>query len=326
MLSPPRLVALFASSFAGTLLLLGLAPHRTDLPEPVAAQAPAPEWLPPPWIERSDVLALSALDGHGLDSGPLVHSRSALVFDLDQEQVLFERRADNRRPVASLTKVVTSLAYASLEPDLSREACIDYEQRPTRSGARSRLNTGDCATGWDYLGAALVASDNRAAYALAAAAGVGVDELVGRMNEVSEELGMTSSRWTDPSGLEDDNLSTARDLTRAMVALASVPELALAASAPTWDLHRDDQAPRRLFSTNKLLGGDRVLVEAAKTGYTDTAGYCLSTLVETSTGQRLAITLLGAPNDRTRWADVARVVQWAEAQDTGGDALADAQP
>ncbi|MCK6503921.1 serine hydrolase [Myxococcota bacterium] len=325
MLSPPRLAALFASSFVATALLFGVVSSATDPVHAAVIAAPAPEWLPPAWVSGPDALAIAALHGHGATRGPLVHSHAALVFDLDQERVLFERRADNRRPVASLTKVVASLAYASVQPDLDQGACIDFEQRPSRSGARSRLNTGDCASGWDYLGAALVASDNRAAYALAAAADLSVDELVTRMNQVSEELGMASSRWADPSGLEDENLSTARDISRAMVALASVPELALAASAPSWDLHRADQAPRRLFTTNKLSGSDRVVIEAAKTGYTDTAGYCLSTLVQTSTGQRLVITLLGAPNDRTRWADVARVVEWAERHDGPGDALADAR-
>lgn len=324
MLSPHRLAALFATSFAATTLVFSLASPSTAPAMSAGPLAPAPEWLPPAWVAQPDAMALTAMDGHGQGRGPLVHSHAAFVFDLDQERVLFERRADNRRPVASLTKVVASLAYASLQPDLDHPACIDFEQRPSRSGARSRLNTGDCATGWDYLGAALVASDNRAAYALAAAAEVSVDELVTQMNQVSDELGMRSSRWADPSGLEDENLSTARDISRAMVALASVPELALAASAPSWDLHRDAQATRRLFTTNKLSGSDRVLVEAAKTGYTDTAGYCLSTLVQTSTGQRLVITVLGAPNDRTRWADVARVVEWAERHDGADDALADA--
>lgn len=325
MLSPPRLVVLFAASFAATALLFGVVSSATAPVHAAVAAAPAPEWLPPAWVSGPDALSIDALDGHGATRGPLIHSHAALVFDLDQGQVLFERRADNRRPVASLTKVVASLAYASLLPDLDQGACIDFEQRPSRSGARSRLNTGDCATGWDFLGAALVASDNRAAYALAAAADVSVDELVEQMNRVSEDLGMSSSRWADPSGLEDENLSTARDISRAMVALASVPELALAASAPSWELQRLHQAPRRLFTTNKLSGSDRVLIEAAKTGYTDTAGYCLSTLVQTSSGQRLVITLLGAPNDRTRWADAARVVEWAERLDGSGDALADAR-
>jgi len=331
---PIRLAALFITSFLVTGALLSLAPgplaqaRRALAPSlapslapnlaPVAQGAgrPAPDWLPPAWIPGTDALAISALAQHGPARGPRVRSRAAIVYDPDRQQVLFEKRADNRQPVASLTKTVAALAYASLNPDLNRRACIDAEQRPTRSGAISRLSTGDCGTGWDFLGAALVASDNRAAYALAAAAGVGVDDLVGRMNSVSAQLDMNDSTWTDPSGLEDDNLSTARDIARATMALSAVPALALAASSPWWDLHRDPHPVRRLGSTNKLLYGNRVDVQVGKTGYTDTARYCLTTLVRTRTGQRLLITLLGARSDATRWADARRIIQWAEDTDS----------
>jgi len=284
---------------------------------PPAAPAPAPEWLPPTFVSGPDVLALPELDRTGPHTGPTVHSRAAMVFDLDQGRVIFERRADERRPVASLTKMVTALSLMSTRPDLHGQTCIGIEQRPTRSGARSKLNTGDCASGWDYLGAALVASDNRAAYALAAVGGLSVDDMVGRMNEVSGDLDMTGSSWTDPSGLEDENLSTARDIAKATIALASVPELRLAASAPSWELLRTDAPPRRLGSTDRLLGRSDLLVEVAKTGYTDTARYCLSTLVQTPRGRRLVISLLGANGKETRWADALRIVQWADTQEDG---------
>ena len=285
----------------------------------VATQSPRrpAEWVPPDWVAGTDALALPDLDRPGPRTGPTVHSRSALVYDLDRGQVLFEQRADARRPVASLTKMVTALSLMSTQPDLQAEHCIGIEQRPTRNGARSRLNTGDCATGWDYLGAALVASDNRAAYALAETGGLSVDDMVRHMNEVSAQLDMTQSSWTDPSGLEDENLSTARDIAKATIALSSVPTLQLVASAPSWDLLRTDRPPRRLGSTDLLLGRRDLQVVVAKTGYTDTAHYCLSTIVQTPRGRRLVISLLGATGKRTRWADALRVVAWADGQDAG---------
>ncbi|RME27464.1 MAG: D-alanyl-D-alanine carboxypeptidase [Deltaproteobacteria bacterium] len=334
MLRPVRFIALSALSFVVTLAGLALDGRHTagageagsGGPDPVPAAAvdrpvvdrdPAPVWVPPPWIPGDDAWALPGLDARGPSTGPRVRSPVAIVYDVDRQAVLFERRADDVLPVASLTKTVAALAYASLNPDLDRKACVGVEQWPTRSGARSRLSTGDCGAGWDFLGAALVASDNRAAYALAPAAGVGVDALVDRMNEVSAELGMTSSHWTDPSGLEDEDLSTARDMARATLALASVPALSLAASAPSWLLHRDPHPPRWLGSTNKLLHGGPVEVVVGKTGYTDTARYCLTTLVQTRTGQRMVITLLRARSDRTRWADARRIIRWAEQRDAG---------
>ncbi len=283
-----------------------------------ADRAPGEAWSVPSWfIGNTDIHALVAMDGRGAASGPSsVRSRSVFVYDLDREEVLYARGADTVRPVASITKLISALAFVSASPDLDREVCIGAEQYPTRSGARSHLSTGDCITGWDALGAALVASDNRGAYALAAAAGMGVDSFIERMNQVSADLGLEQSSWADPSGLEDENLSTARDIARATVAVASHPLLAQVASAQMWDVHRSNKAnPRRLYSTDRLGAREDLIVHTAKTGYTDTARYCFTTLVETRSGQRLVVTLLGAEGKLTRWADVDRVLRWADGND-----------
>ncbi len=275
----------------------------------------APVWNRPSWFPPvDDVDAVSLMGGPASGGrGPALRSRSVFVYDLDAGEVLIDKNADVVRPVASLTKLVSSLALMSVEPDLDTELCVGAAQYPTRSGARSRLSTGDCVGGWDVLGAALVASDNRAAYALAAVSGLDMDDFVGQMNQVSADLGMEHSSWSDPSGLEDENLSTARDIARATVAVAAHPVLAPVATAPWWDLHRSNRgAPRRLFTTDRLVGREDIEVLAAKTGYTDTARYCFSTVLETRDGRRLVISLLGAEGKLSRWADVDRILRWVQ--------------
>ena len=285
-----------------------LAPVSVVRVVPVAPM----DWMPPEWLPREEALALDGMAADGPSTGPVVKSRAAFVYDLDSGKVLYAKRADDRQPVASLTKLVAGLAFVSAGGALEREVCIGPEQYPTRSGARSRLSTGDCTTGGDLLGAALVASDNRAAYGLAEAADMGVDDFIGQMNTVASELGMEFSSFSDPSGLEDDNLSTARDISRATVAVASVPELSSAATAPSWMLSRSKLGPRQLFTTNRLIANRDLEFLAAKTGYTDTARYCFSAVVQTSSGRRLVMTFLGARGKMTRWADARRVLHWVE--------------
>jgi D-alanyl-D-alanine endopeptidase (penicillin-binding protein 7) len=122
---------------------------------------------------------------------------------------------------------------------------------------------------------------------------------------------MDHSSWSDPSGLEDENLSTARDMARATVAVASHPVLGPVSTAPYWDMHRSNkEAPRRLFTTDRLSGREDMTILAAKTGYTDTARYCFSTVLQTRDGRRLAISLLGAEGKLSRWADIDRILSW----------------
>ena len=82
-----------------------------------------------------------------------LHSRTAFIVDLDSGEILYEKAADARRPSASVTKVLASLTLANKNVDLNREVCTDHRIRTGISGAVTRVSIGDCATGWDFMGA-----------------------------------------------------------------------------------------------------------------------------------------------------------------------------
>jgi D-alanyl-D-alanine endopeptidase (penicillin-binding protein 7) len=273
-----------------------------------------PGWAPPDWVTEIGPATMDAawtlgdMDGAAPASGSLsLASRSAFAFDLDSGEVLLEKRPDDPYPAASLTKLVTALTVAAAAPDLDEQVCITPEMWPGWPGASSKLNTGVCTRGWDLLGAALVKSDNRAAYALAHLGPWPATLFVDRMNEVAQGLGMESSSFVDPSGALDENLATARDLTKAVTVVAFHPLLGSVASAPFWETDLGDRV-RVLGTTNKLAGRDDLVFLAAKTGYTDTARHCFAGVVETSTGRRIALTVLGAGRSSARWSDVRRIV------------------
>lgn len=281
-------------------------------------------WGPPTWFPEEARDDLWAIDGIGDGTltqpqvGPKLglSSRSVFVYDIESGEVLLSLNADDPRPVASLTKLVAALAMASEQPDLDVERCLDISFKPSWPGAGTKLRSGSCATGWDLLGAALVRSDNGAAAALAQVADLPVGLFVDRMNTVSDDLGMTLSHFSDPSGAEDDNLSTARDMTRAVLAASRHPSLSAAASAPFWDLHDTGrERTRRLFTTNRLHDRGQTEVLAAKTGYTDTARYCFTGVFRTRNGREVAITTLGARWSRQRWSDMRTLLGWVERLD-----------
>ena len=142
------------------MTILEPAPAAVLPPEPDAVPLP---WTPPEWFPEAQAEALHAVD-HIAQSpnriGPdlKLRSRSVFVYDLEAGQALLAKNADDRRPVASLTKVISALTVASESPDLDQEHCLDMSSRPSWPGAVSRLRTGTCTSGWDLLGAALVLS------------------------------------------------------------------------------------------------------------------------------------------------------------------------
>jgi len=282
-------------------------------PDAQAAAKLPPAWLPPAWHPAtSELWALEQMAEPGPEEAPRLRSTSAYVFDVEEGRALLDKNADYIQPVASLTKLVSALALVSTEHRLDREICIGPEHYPTRNGAWSKLSTGDCIEGWDALGAALVSSDNRGAFALHSASDLDLDGFIGRMNQISGELGMDMSSWSDPSGLEDENLSTARDIARATLAVATHPVLSAVSAAPHWDLHYDRRPTRRRFTTNRLSGRRDLQIEAVKTGYTDTARYCYTTALRTRSGRQVVITLLGANRDRDRYRDVSAILRWID--------------
>lgn len=300
-------ISILMASLAVALITLATARSAPSAETPTLRTITP--WAPPEWHpNRAAVDVPEGFLGHANKRLAGLDSRAAFVYDVDADKVLLDRRADDPYPVASLTKLVSSLAMASNEPDLDKVVCVDDNFRPTRSGARSRLSKGDCYTGWDLLGAALVSSDNRAAFGLQVVSGLDFDDFVQRMDDVAGDLGMTRSSFAEPSGLEDDNMSTARDMARAVMAVAAHPDLSVAASAPFWRLQRENGPMRLLHSTDRIAANERYDVVAAKTGFSNTAGYCFTTVVRTPSGRTLAMSLLGAGSTSRRWADVRRVL------------------
>ena len=293
-------------------LWLPISSASVQLPEPPPSAPAGPlPWTPPAWHPNVDGLlhVLEQLDGADAhEKGPRIRARAAIVADIDRGEVLWSRNADTLRTVASLTKMVSSLTLASHPHDLDGTLCVSPEQWPSRAGARSRFETGVCHTGWEFLGAALVASDNRGAMALPALADVEYGQFVDDMHRVSRELRLEHSTWADPAGLDDANMASARDMLKAVVAVAAHPELSVAASARDWRIERK-YGPQVLGTTNRLVDSYETL--AAKTGYTDTARYTFATVVRTREGRHLAVAVLGAPTGGARFSDTRALIRWA---------------
>jgi D-alanyl-D-alanine carboxypeptidase (penicillin-binding protein 5/6) len=238
---------------------------------------------------------------------PVVSAKSFLVLDTETERTLYSRSADQKLPVASLTKIMTAMVVLDsynlndMVTVASGSVKVDNE--------RQDLYLGEQVSVIDLLQMMLIKSSNDAAYALAAHGQKSGIRLVEKMNEKAFQLGMANSLFFDPAGLEDDAYSTAQDLRKMMLySFKNYNEL--------WSITKirnkavtsaDGKFKHDLVSTNKLF--DTITgIEGGKTGYTDGALGCmiLITKVPNEDSEIISI-VLGSTN---RFGDTKALVDW----------------
>src|SRR5450631_2768195 len=169
------------------------------------------------------IVALSAATP--LPARLALKSASALVLDQDTGQALLEKQAGAVVPIASLTKLMTAMVLLDAHLDPSELLTITNEDKDSLRHSRSRLPVGTCLPREQALLLALLASENRAAHALGRTFPGGLPVFVQAMNAKARELGLTGSRFEDPTGLSSGNVATAWDLARILEAAYHYPEI-----------------------------------------------------------------------------------------------------
>jgi serine-type D-Ala-D-Ala endopeptidase (penicillin-binding protein 7) len=223
---------------------------------------------------------------------PGLRSSAALVLDETHSTVLYSRHADVAMPIASISKLVTTLTVADAKQPMDEVLEITDEDRAIGKGAFSRLAVGTRLTRGDLFHLALMASENRAAHALARNYPGGMAAFMPAMNAKAKELGMTSSHFVEPTGLSSDNVASPEDLSKLVMAAsknATIREYST-------DRGYDVRVGRRMVgfhNTNSLVNNPTWDIVVQKTGYIEEAGRCLvmQTVIE---GRTIVIVLLNS--------------------------------
>jgi D-alanyl-D-alanine endopeptidase (penicillin-binding protein 7) len=163
----------------------------------------------------------------------------------------------------------------------------------------------------DLLHLLLIASDNAAARALARTSPGGTAGFVARMNQKAAAMGLESTRYTEPSGLLSDNLSSAYDMAKLIAHASSDERISAIMQKPSHTV----RTPRRTVtfrSTNHLIGrSEEFDVMAGKTGFIRKAGYCIATLLRLPhSGQEIAVVVLGARSNAGRFNEAQNLLNW----------------
>jgi serine-type D-Ala-D-Ala endopeptidase (penicillin-binding protein 7) len=241
---------------------------------------------------------------------PNVQSLGALVVDLDSKHELFARKPDQPRSIASISKLAAALTVLDKNLELDGLTTIKRQDAEVaRGGARSRLLEGMTLSNRDLLHAAMLGSDNRAVSALGRAVGLGTAQFTAAMNRKVASLGLRFTRFREPTGLSADNQSTPRETIELLKAAMAHPVLGPILRRPEYDAHPVSKPPIHYVSTDRPAARSNVQILGGKTGYNDSARYCLVIAVKID-GHNYGMALLATEGDLTRFGDVARIADW----------------
>jgi len=245
---------------------------------------------------------------------PDVRAAAAIVFNPVTGQVLYEENSQDKRSIASITKVMTALVFLEDNPDLNQEVSI--ERSDVFAASTTYLKAGDKITASELLHLLLIPSDNGAARALARNSHGGTASFIERMNEKAIELGLQNTSFADPSGLNANNMSSAFDLSHLITFAASDERIASIMRTPTYTVTTNRrQIP--IHSTNRLVMNGDVEVVGGKTGFITKSGYCLATLLrlpQANGGIPVAVVVLGARSNNGRFWETRHLFSWLNAK------------
>lgn len=234
---------------------------------------------------------------------------SALLMEAETGAVIFEKNADERRPAASVTKLMTLLLLFERldagEITLSDQVTVS-QNAADQPGSQALLDAHAVYPLQDLLKSTIIASGNDSAVALAEYVAGTEESFVTLMNQRAEELGLINTHYVNCTGLPvADQYTSARDV--AVISREMCGHPTYHSYASTWldTLVHPSGRHTDLTNTNRLVRFYRDC-DGFKTGSTNEAKYCLSATAERN-GMRLIAVVLGVPNSQTRF-DEARAM------------------
>lgn len=237
-------------------------------------------------------------------------SNVALVLDQSSSQVLFEKNSKVSLPIASLTKLMTSLIVVEAKQDMDEVLEITTDDIDREKNTGSRLAIGTQLSRASLLHLALMSSENRAASALGRNYPGGLPAFVAAMNAKAKALGMRDTHYVDSSGLSSRNVASAHDLVKLVSAVQKYPILGQYSTVPESVVDANGRA-LQYRNTNQLVRNPAWEIGLQKTGYIAEAGRCLvmQTVIE---GRSIVMVFLDSKGKMSRIGDAGRIRKWIE--------------
>jgi len=223
-----------------------------------------------------------------------INSKNAILYNMNDKSVIYEKNSENIVQIASLTKIVTAITVIENTDNLDKEVTITKEMLKGLDGyAKVGFKVEDKLTYMELLYALMLPSAADAAQALAIDISGSIEEFTNLMNQKIEEIGVTNSKFDNPIGMDsENNYSTASDLAKILMYCLENDTFKTIFNTNYYTINSiNKKIEKTLISTSNLHNLDTSIIKGAKTGYTDEAGMCLASTTSIEGVDYLLITL-----------------------------------
>lgn len=242
------------------------------------------------------------------------NSAAVAVIDLQTGQPIYEKNINAKRSIASITKMMTAMVLIDAGLDMGEEISLIASDLVGAKQASTNLRAGDRMSRAEFILLMLMKSENPAAKGLARTYPGGYDAFIRAMNQKAQSLGMYQTSFSDASGLNPKNVSSASDLVKMMQSINTNPNynsIRTFSTAPNYDFYIKNYThgsrTYKANNTSRLVRAGDYPIGASKTGYIREAGYCV--VMETHVNNRpAAVVLLGASASNNRWNDAENIL------------------
>ncbi len=240
------------------------------------------------------------------------NAKSAILVDSLSGKVLYEKNADEKLPPASMTKLASMLLIMeSIDNETLKfdDMVTISEEAANMGGSQVFLQAGESYSVRDLLKSIAIASGNDAVYAMAEKIGGSHEEFVNMLNKRLKEIGAVNTNFVNAHGLDaEEHYSTARDMSIIARELLKHEKILEYTSIYEEYLEKNDGSRIWLVNTNKLVRYYNG-VDGLKTGFTKTAGYCLTATAKKD-NFRLISVVMGEDTSENRSADTVKLLNY----------------
>jgi len=245
---------------------------------------------------------------HATDDALDLKSSVALVVDQHTGEVLFSKNPQAVLPIASITKLMTALVVTEAGLPMEERLTVTQDDVDSTAGSKSRLRLGTTLTRGEMLHLSLMSSENRAAHVLGRTYPGGLQSFVQMMNSKATALGMTHTRYVEPTGLSSENQASANDLSLLVSAALAHPIIRQLSTSIDAVMPVGSRG-MQFSTTNGLVRNPDWDIGLQKTGYISAAGRCLVMQAQVA-GRSLIMVLLDSAGKYSRIGDAERLRKW----------------